>query len=177
MDNIEKYFEKYKVLADEEMPQMRTNEQDFLARLHQCEEAGKVRKRRPWTKALTFSILGVAAAVTIALVLSWYGGDPRNPSEIFVSNYRKDVAPLLAEVQEMEMKSDVCREMGVSSVIEELLSSSEDFVKSLDGLDDSIRMDATMLYCDRQLDCIRDLFRECCQAYISGVPDVDDSIF
>ena len=75
----------------------------------------------------------------------------------------------LLEEQEFEpSSSEICREMGVSAVIQNLLVSSESFAEGLEGLDDAQRLAVTQEYCGRQLDCIRDLYRECCAAYASA---------
>lgn len=175
---MEKYFDKYRGLLEEQEFEPQTTESQFLSRLH--ERAGGVKsfaesgivlkpsRKSRWTKALTYTIIGMAAAVVLALVLPWGEEERLDPAEIYVTNYLDGVQPILAEVDAMESSSEVCREMGVSAVIQNLLVSSESFAEGLEGLDDAQRLAVTQEYCGRQLDCIRDLYRECCAAYASA---------
>ena len=64
MNDIEKYFDNYRSLADEAGADPSVSEQDFLGRLHK-ERARKRFRRR--TIALTF--VGMAAALTILVIL------------------------------------------------------------------------------------------------------------
>ena len=175
---MEKYFDKYRGLLEEQEFEPQTTESQFLSRLHEREGMVKAfaescnflkpSKKSRWTKTLTYTIIGVAAAVVLALVLPWGEEERLDPAEIYVTNYLDGVQPILAEVNAMESSSEVCREMGVSSVIQNLLGSSESFAAGLEGLDDAQRLAVTQEYCGRQLDCIRDLYRECCAAYASA---------
>ena len=175
---MEKYFDKYRGLLEEQEFEPQTTESQFLSRLHEREGGVKAfaesrnvlkpSKKRRWTKTLTCTIIGVAAAVVLALVLPWSEEERLDPAEIYVTNYLDGVQPILAEVNAMESSSEVCREMGVSAVIQNLLVSSESFAEGLEGLDDAQRLAVTQEYCGRQLDCIRDLYRECCAAYASA---------
>lgn len=175
---MEKYFDKYRGLLEEQEFEPQTTESQFLSRLHEREGGVKAfaescnvlkpSKKSRWTKTLTCTIIGVAAAVVLALVLPWSEEERLDPAEIYVTNYLDGVQPILAEVNAMESSSEVCREMGVSAVIQNLLVSSESFAEGLEGLDDAQRLAVTQEYCGRQLDCIRDLYRECCAAYVSA---------
>lgn len=175
---MEKYFDKYRGLLEEQEFEPQTTESQFLSRLHEREGGVKAfaescnvlkpSKKSRWTKTLTYTIMGVAAAVVLALVLPWGEEERLDPAEIYVTNYLDGVQPILAEVNAMESSSEVCREMGVSSVIQNLLGSSESFAEGLEGLDDAQRLAVTQEYCGRQLDCIRDLYRECCAVYTSA---------
>lgn len=175
---MEKYFDKYRGLLEELEFEPQTTESQFLSRLHEREGGVKAfaescnvlkpSKQSRWTKTLTYTIIGVAAAVVLALVLPWGEEERLDPAEIYVTNYLDGVQPILAEVDAMESSSEVCREMGVSAVIQNLLGSSESFAEGLEGLDDAQRLAVTQEYCGRQLDCIRDLYRECCAAYTSA---------
>ena len=175
---MEKYFDKYRGLLEEQEFEPQTTESQFLSRLHEREGGVKAfaessnvlkpSKKSRWTKTLTCTIMGVAAAVVLALVLPWSEEERLDPAEIYVTNYLDGVQPILAEVNAMESSSEVCREMGVSAVIQNLLVSSESFAEGLEGLDDAQRLAVTQEYCGRQLDCIRDLYRECCAAYASA---------
>lgn len=175
---MEKYFDKYRGLLEEQEFEPQTTESQFLSRLHEREGGVKAfaescnvlkpSKKSRWTKTLTYTIMGVAAAVVLALVLPWGEEERLDPAEIYVMNYLDGVQPILAEVDAMESSSEVCREMGVSAVIQNLLGSSESFAEGLEGLDDAQRLAVTQEYCGRQLDCIRDLYRECCAAYTSA---------
>lgn len=175
---MEKYFDKYRGLLEEQEFEPQTTESQFLSRLHEREGGVKAfaescnvlkpSKKSRWTKTLTCTIIGVAAAVVLALVLPWSEEERLDPAEIYVTNYLDGVQPILAEVNAMESSSEVCREMGVSAVIQNLLVSSESFAEGLEGLDDAQRLAVTQEYCGRQLDCIRDLYRECCAAYASA---------
>lgn len=175
---MEKYFDKYRGLLEEQEFKPQTTESQFLSRLHK--RAGGVKsfdglgvvlkpsRKSRWTKVLTYTIMGVAAAVVLAIVLPWGEEERLDPAEIYVMNYLDGVQPILAEVDAMESSSEVSREMGVSAVIQNLLGSSESFAEGLEGLDDAQRLAVTQEYCRRQLDCIRDLYRECCAAYASA---------
>lgn len=175
---MEKYFDKYRGLLEEQEFEPQTTESQFLSRLHEREGGVKAfaescnvlkpSKKSRWTKTLTYTIIGVAAAVVLALVLPCGEKERLDPAEIYVTNYLDGVQPILAEVNAMESSSEVCREMGVSAVIQNLLGSSESFAEGLEGLDDAQRLAVTQEYCGRQLDCIRDLYRECCAAYASA---------
>lgn len=175
---MEKYFDKYRGLLEEQEFEPQTTESQFISRLHEREggvksfdESGvvlKPSKKSRWTKALAYTIIGMAAAVVLALVLPWGEEERLDPAVIYVTNYLDGVQPILAEVDAMESSSEVCREMGVSAVIQNLLGSSESFAAGLEGLDDAQRLAVTQEYCGRQLDCIRDLYRECCAAYASA---------
>lgn len=175
---MEKYFDKYRGLLEEQEFEPQTTESQFLSRLHEREGGVKAfaesrnvlkpSKKSRWAKTLTCTIMGVAAAVVLALVLPWSEEERLDPAEIYVTNYLDGVQPILAEVNAMESSSEVCREMGVSAVIQNLLVSSESFAEGLEGLDDAQRLAVTQEYCGRQLDCIRDLYRECCAAYASA---------
>lgn len=175
---MEKYFDKYRGLLEEQEFEPQTTESQFLSRLHEREggvkdfaescNVLKPSKKSRWTKTLTYTIMGVAAAVVLALVLPWGEEERLDPAVIYVTNYLDGVQPILAEVNAMESSSEVCREMGVSAVIQNLLVSSESFAEGLEGLDDAQRLAVTQEYCGRQLDCIRDLYRECCAAYASA---------
>lgn len=175
---MEKYFDKYRGLLEEQEFEPQTTESQFLSRLHEREGGVKAfaescnvlkpSKQSRWTKTLTYTIIGVAAAVVLALVLPWGENERLDPAEIYVTNYLDGVQPILAEVDAMESSSEVCREMGVSAVIQNLLGSSESFAEGLEGLDDEQKLAVTQEYCGRQLDCIRDLYRGCCAAYTSA---------
>ena len=175
---MEKYFDKYRGLLEEQEIEPQTTESQFLSRLHEREGGVKAfaescnvlkpSKNSRWTKTLTYTIMGVAAAVVLAFVLPWGEEERLDPAVIYVTNYLDGVQPILAEVSAMESSSEVCREMGVSAVIQNLLGSSESFAEGLEGLDDAQRLAVTQEYCGRQLDCIRDLYRECCAAYTSA---------
>ena len=166
---MEKYFDKDRGLLEEQEFEPQTTESQFLSRLHEREGGVKAfaescnvlkpSKKSRWTKTLTCTIIGVAAAVVLALVLPWSEEERLDLD---------GVQPILAEVNAMESSSEVCREMGVSAVIQNLLVSSESFAEGLEGLDDAQRLAVTQEYCGRQLDCIRDLYRECCAAYASA---------
>lgn len=127
MNDIEKYFSDYRSLADEAGDNPSVTEQDFLVRLHR-EQARKRFHAR--TLALTF--IGMAAALAVFVILR-EPEVPVNPVELYMTSYREGVAPLLSEVREMEMSSELCREMDLSSVIEELLDSSDGMTDGLDG--------------------------------------------
>ena len=168
MNDIEKYFSDYRSLADEAGENPSVTEQDFLGRLHKEQERKRFHAR---TLALTF--IGMAAALAFFFILR--GPEvPVNPVELYMTSYREGVAPLLSEVREMEMSSELCREMDLSSVIEELLDSSDGMSDGLDGLEDAEKLEITRKYCDSSLDEIRTLYGECCQAYCAGTIVMED---
>ena len=168
MNDIEKYFDNYRCLADVAGDNPSVTEQDFLGRLHK-EQARK--RFRAHTLALTF--IGIAAALAVFVILS-ETEVPVNPVEVYMTSYREGVAPLLSEVREMEMSSELCREMDLSSVIEDLLDSSDGMTAGLDGLEDAEKLEITRKYCDRSLDEIRTLYGECCRAYCAGTIVMED---
>ena len=168
MNDIEQYFDNYRCLADEAGDNPSVTEQDFLGRLHKEQARKRFRVR---TLALTF--IGMAAALAVFVILRG-PGVPVNPVEVYMTSYREGVAPLLSEVREMEMSSELCREMDLSSVIEELLDSSDSMTAGLDGLDDAEKLEITRKYCDRSLDEIRTLYGECCRAYCAGTIVMED---
>ena len=168
MNDIEKYFDNYRNLADEAGADPSVSEQDFLGRLHK-ERARKRFRRR--TIALTF--VGMAAALTILVILRWPVAQVE-PVEVYMTNYREGVAPLLSEVREMEMSSELCREMDLSAVIEELLNSPNSMIGGLDGLGNAEILEVTRKYCDSSLEEIRALYGECCQAYYTGAQNVNE---
>mgnify|MGYP006924872884 CR=1 FL=1 len=112
----------------------------------------------------------MAAALAVFVILR-EPGVPVNPVEVYMTSYREGVAPLLSEVREMEMSSELCREMDLSSVIEE---SSDGMTAGLDGLEDAEKLEITRKYCDSSLDEIRTLYGECCQAYCAGTIVMED---
>ena len=168
MNDIEKYFSNYRSLADETGDNPSITEQDFLERLHE-EQARKRFNAR--TLALTF--IGMAAALAVFVILREMEV-PVNPVEVYMTSYREGVAPLLSEVREMEMSSELCREMDLSSVIEDLLDSSDSITAGLDGLEDTEKLEVARKYCDSSLDEIRILYGECCRAYCAGVIVTED---
>lgn len=168
MNDIEKYFDNYRCLADEAGDNPSVTEQNFLGRLHK-EQARKCFRAR--TLALTF--IGMAAALAVFVILR-EPEVPVNPVEVYMTSYREGVAPLLSEVREMEMSSELCREMDLSSVIEDLLDSSDSMTAGLDGLEDAEKLEITRKYCDRSLDEIRTLYGECCRAYCAGTIVMED---
>lgn len=169
MNDIEKYFSNYRCLADEAGDNPSITEQDFLGRLHK-EQARKRFHAR--TLALTF--IGMAAALAVFVILRGLEV-PVNPVELYMTSYREGVAPLLSEVREMEMSSELCREMDLSSVIEELLDSSDGMTAGLDGLEDAEKLEVARKYCDSSLDEIRTLYGECCRAYCVGATSTEDN--
>lgn len=169
MNDIEQYFSNYRCLADEAGDNPSVTEQDFLGRLHR-EQARKRFHAR--TLALTF--IGMAAALAVFVILR-EPEVPVNPVELYMTSYKEGVAPLLSEVREMEMSSELCREMDLSSVIEELLDSSDSMSDGLDGLEDAEKLEVARKYCDSSLDEIRTLYGECCRAYCAGTAFVEDN--
>ena len=169
MNDIEKYFSDYRSLADEAGDNPSVTEQDFLVRLHKEQSRKRFHAR---TLALTF--IGMAAALAVFVILR-EPEVPVNPVELYMTSYREGVAPLLSEVREMEMSSELCREMDLSSVIEELLDSSDGMTAGLDGLEDAEKLEVARKYCDSSLDEIRTLYGECCRAYCVGATSTEDN--
>lgn len=166
MNDMEKYFEKYRGLAERLESCPSVTEQAFLGRLH--EERARKRFRR---RTLALTLTGMAAALMVVIILP--GREARiDPAEVYVANYREGVEPLLSEVREMETASELCREMGLSSVIESLLYCPEDLAE---GLEDTEKLEVTKKYCSRSLDEIRILYGECCRAYFIGTEAVHDN--
>lgn len=167
MNDMEKYFGKYRGLAEEMESCPSVTEQAFLGRLHE----ERARKRRFRRRTLALTLIGMAAALMVVIILP--GREARiDPAEVYVANYREGVAPLLSEVRKMETDSELCREMGLSSVIESLLYCPEDLAE---GLEDAEKLEVTKKYCNRSLDEIRTLYGECCRAYFIGTAAVHDN--
>ena len=167
MNDMEKYFGKYRGLAEEMESCPSVTEQAFLGRLH--EERARKRFRR---RTLALNLIGMAAALMVVIILP--GREARiDPAEVYVANYREGMAPLLSEVREMEMSSELCREMDLSAVIEELLNSPDSMIGGLDGLGNAEKLEVTRKYCDSSLDEIRALYGECCRAYYAGAQNVN----
>lgn len=169
MNDIEKYFSDYRSLVDEAGENPSVTEQDFLVRLHKEQARKRFRAR---TLALTFICMAASLAVFVILREPEV---PVNPVEVYMTSYREGVAPLLSEVREMEMSSELCREMDLSSVIEELLDSSDGMTDGLDGLEDAEKLEVARKYCDSSLDEIRTLYGECCRAYCVGATATEDN--
>lgn len=169
MNDIEKYFDNYRCLADEAGDNPSVTEQDFLGRLHR-EQA----RKRFHARILALTFIGMAAALAVLVILR-EPEVPVNPVELYMTSYREGVAPLLSEVREMEMSSELCREMDLSSVIEELLDSSDGMTVGLDGLEDEEKLEVARKYCDTSLDEIRTLYGECCRAYCVGATSTEDN--
>lgn len=169
MNNLERYFDRNRHLADSCMPESHMSEDEFVGRLHlamgraEKARAGKRMKTAAWT------FIGMAASLAIA-ALMWNGAGqkPEDPAVECISGYEESVKSLCADVRDLEEKSPICREMELSRVIPELMDSSYAFAYSLDGLDDVQRMEAVRDYCGRQMNLIRDLYRECVTAYETG---------
>ena len=93
MNDMEKYFEKYRSLAEELENCPSVTEQAFLGRFH--EERARKRFRR---RTLALTLIGMAAALMVVIILP--GREARiDPAEVYVENYREGVAPLLSEVR------------------------------------------------------------------------------
>lgn len=176
---MEKYFNKYRNIVDNQAIEPKTSVGEFMQRLkseEKCYDDRPIRARVTFrTRALVCGFIGIAAAVLLAVLLPWNVSDV-DPIEIYVSNYHNSVAPLLTEVREMEKESEVCRGMELSSVMEDLIDSSNSFADDLEGIDEEQKLDTVRKYCDNQLNCIRELFRECCVAYALGMPDMNETI-
>mgnify|MGYP004698559355 CR=1 FL=1 len=169
MNGIERYFHKFGYLADEMEDVPATTEAEFLDRLH-----GRASVWLKHTKALTFILSGIAAAV-IVIGLGWSVTVHRteNAAQLCAEGYVEGMESLLKEVCDLELNSWRCREMDISSVIREQIASSEGFAESIDGLDDRQSIDIVREYCDRQMRRVRELYRKCVLAYESGNEPID----
>ena len=172
MNDLERYFDKYRAQADFRMPL--SDEEKFLGRLHD-ELGGQERARKKhhgWhSRHAMLAACGIAAAA-VAVTVLWLnipsGDGGEVPAELYVQEYRESLEPLCDEVRYMESVSEECRKMQLSSVIEELLASSEDIGAECEGLDEMQTLDVVRTYCGRQTDCIRNLYAECVAVYESG---------
>lgn len=171
MNSMERYFGRYRAQADFRIPL--SDEEKFLGRLHDelgCQERAG-RRNRSWHRAMA-AVCGIAAAavaVTVLWLNSRSGDVGSEPAELYVQEYRESLEPLCDEVRYMESVSEECRQMQLSSVIEELIASSEDIEAECDGLDESQTLEVVRTYCGRQTDCIRNLYAECVEVYETGV--------
>lgn len=171
MNSMERYFGRYRAQADFRTPL--SDEDAFLGRLHDelggKEKAG--RRNRSWHRAAAAACGIAAAAVAVAFLrLNARSGDVGSvPAELYVQEYRESMEPLCDEVRYMESVSEECRQMQLSSVIEELLASSEDIESECEGLDETQTLEVVRTYCGRQTDCIRNLYAECVEVYETGV--------
>lgn len=172
MSDLEKYFDKYRGQADFRIPL--SDGEKFLGRLH--DELGgqkpECRKHRAVRCYLAMSAACGIAAAAVAVTVLWLNsqsGDVGSvPAELYVQEYRESLEPLCDEVRYMESVSEECRQMQLSSVIEELLASSEDIEAECGGLDEAQMLEVVRTYCGRQTDCIRNLYAECVEVYETG---------
>ncbi len=112
-------------------------------------------------------MLGTAAAVA-AVIVSIFLLDREEapgPAELYVQEYTDGIRSILDNIRDMELKSDVCRQMGISSTVDGLLASRHDLEKQLDGLAMDDRMQVLKTYYDRQTECVASLYRDCIRAY------------
>ena len=80
MNDMEKYFEKYRSLAEELENCPSVTEQAFLGRFH--EERARKRFRR---RTLALTLIGMAAALMVVIILP--GREARiDPAEVYVEN-------------------------------------------------------------------------------------------
>ena len=89
MNDIEKYFDNYRCLADEAGDNPSVTEQDFLGRLHKEQARKRFRAR---TLALTF--IGMAAALAVFVILR--GPEvPVNPPENLQDKLLRQVSTVM----------------------------------------------------------------------------------
>lgn len=166
---MEKFFEKYRdgFLEQEKDPGI--TEEQFLARLHQDVNPGLKYRVIYWKTAIC-TVIGLAASLLIVLLLR----NEREPvqtidaARICANGYIEGMKPIYIDVVRMENVSEKCRDMEFSSVIGDLMNSSEMFTTELAGLTDLQREEITRDYCESQLSRIKELYRKCLMAY-SGV--------
>lgn len=156
MNDIERYFNEFGHLSEEEFSP-KTTESEFLAKLH-----GRTRLRR--IRALTYTVSGIAAALVIIIGIWWSRGT-ENPAVLCAESYVQGMEVLRDDVISLESGSERCREMGISSIIGDLMASSERYAEDIDEMTDSQTADAVRTYCDRQMERVRELYRECVMAY------------
>ncbi|MDY3963352.1 MAG: hypothetical protein SOY98_03490 [Candidatus Cryptobacteroides sp.] len=167
MDNQEKYFMKNLAAGQLNEPLPRVTGEDFLRRLHEEGRAKSRRYRRLFITGIA-AIMSMAAAFTLVCLLpAGYYRNRTSPEILYVRAFNDELASICSDIRKMERDSRLCREMGCSEVISELMKSSEDFAFSMkeDGPEES--MYAARLYCERQMESIRGIYRKCMTAYLS----------
>lgn len=157
---MEQYFRKYSSEIESLETGHGVSEEAFLSRCASIGRKSALRRR------LT-ALLGTAAAVA-AVIVSIFLLDRETvpgPAELYVQEYTDGIRGILDNIRDMEMESDVCRQMDISSTVEELLASRDDLEKQLDGLDMDDKMLVLKTYYDRQTECVASLYRDCIRAY------------
>ena len=156
---MEQYFRKYRKEIDALDQEPQVAEGEFLYRL-----SSRARSR------MLMKIMLPAAAVLAAVVLTTVFLDPgaaryQDPAILCMEEYSEGIRPMYEEIKKMEAESEVCREMGISSTIEELFSSTELFGRQIGTLDYGSRLEVMHVYCSRQTECVAGLYRDCLSAF------------
>lgn len=157
---MEQYFRKYSSEIESLETGHGVSEEAFLSRCASIGRKSALRRR------LT-ALLGTAAAVAAVIVSIFLldREEASGPAELYVQEYTDGIRGILDNIRDMEMESDVCRQMDISSTVEELLASRNDLEKQLDGLDMDDKMLVLKTYYDRQTECVASLYRDCIRAY------------
>lgn len=158
MNNLERYFDRNRALAENVEIKPHVSEAVFMEKLH----------RKRLMKRLRVSALTLTVAAAMTAVVMFPFRNTVDPALELISGYEDGVKSLCAEMKDMEADSQLCREMDLSTVISSLMDSSYDFADSLKDLDDMQRAAAVRSYCDRQMEQIRELYRECMTAHETG---------
>ncbi len=150
---METYFEKYPEEMNAAEVESPVSEENFMRFYHR-----KVRGRRIRIAVSTVATVAVAF-VAVAIFA------PSRPATtdfvaVYIDEYKSALRPLYDEVVSMESQSELCAELGLSSVMKELVESVTEFSGDLNGIDGEMRMEMVRQYCDSQTERISQLYAE-----------------
>ena len=157
---MEQYFRKYSSEIEALETGHGVSEEAFLSRCASMERKSSVRRRL----IALICTAAASAAVIVSIFLPGRETVP-GPAELYAQEYTDGIRSILDNIRDMELKSDVCRQMGISSTVDGLLASRHDLEKQLDGLAMDDRMQVLKTYYDRQTECVASLYRDCIRAY------------
>ncbi len=152
---METYFEKYSEEMNAAEVESPVSEENFM-RFYKH----KVRGRRI---RITVSTLAAVAVALVAVVLFVTSRQANNADFVteYINEYRSALRPLYDDVVSMESQSEICAELGLSSIMKDLVESVTEFNSDLEGLDGETRMEMVRQYCMGQTECIAQLYAEC----------------
>lgn len=157
---MEQYFRKYRRMIEDMEQEPDVTEAEFLGRLSSRSRG------RMLVRIMLSAAAVLAVAVSTAVFLDSRSAHSPDPAELCLAEYSEGIRPIYEEIRQMEAESEVCREMGISSTIEELFALSEAFGKQVDNMDYGSRLEMMHAYCSRQTECVAGLYRDCLAAFV-----------
>ncbi len=151
---METYFEKYPEEMNAAEVESPVSEESFMRFYHR-----RVRRRRIRIAVSTVAAVAVAF-VAVALFVPSRPADNTDLVAVYIDGYKSALRPLYDEVVSMERESELCAELGLSSVMKELVESVTEFNSDLEGLDGETRMEMVRQYCLGQTERISQLYAE-----------------